>query len=60
MKVYKATVMADRYPMEFRVEATSWPTATARVMRLWMQRFKRSRADTIKITITCLGTKEAE
>lgn len=55
MKVYKATISADRYPMDFRVTASDWPTATARAVRLWKQRFKRSRADTLKITITLLG-----
>ena len=56
MKYYKVTVMADRYPTEYRVEASSWSTAAARALRLWQKRFKRSRADTVKLSIICGGT----
>jgi hypothetical protein len=51
MRSYRATIRADRYPLEFTVEASSWPTAVARAVRLWAKRFKGSRADELTIRI---------
>lgn len=52
MRYYKLTVMADRYPTEYTVKASSWGTAAARGVREWQKRFKGSRADTLTIRIT--------
>ena len=51
MKTYRATIIGDRYPMDFTVEASGWATAAARAVRLWSKRFKGSRADELKIRI---------
>lgn len=51
MKTYRATISADRYPLDFTVEASGWATATARAVRLWTKRFKGSRASVINIRI---------
>lgn len=54
MKTYRATIIGDRYPLDFTVEASSWPTAAARLTRAWQQRFKRSRTQTLTIKIVKL------
>lgn len=51
MKTFRATIWADKYPMDFTVEASGWATATGRAVRLWTKRFKGSRATEIKIRI---------
>lgn len=55
MKTYRATIRADRYPLDFSVEASSWPTAVARAVRLWTKRFKGSRTDELVIRIVRVG-----
>lgn len=55
MKVFNVKVMADRYPTDYRVEASDITTAAARGLRLWKKRFKRSKAVTVKVHITELG-----
>ena len=57
MKIYRVTVMADRYPTDYRVEASDWPTAAARGLREWKKKFKRSRAKTVKLRIDLIGDK---
>lgn len=52
MKHYRATIVADKWPHEVTVEASSWSTAAARATRAWQKRFKGSRADTLTIRIT--------
>jgi hypothetical protein len=52
MKQFRATVIADRYPMVYTVEASSWSTAASRATKLWQQRFKGSRSQTLTIKIT--------
>ncbi len=52
MKVYTATIRADRYPMTYTVEASGWPTAVARAVKLWKSRFKGSRTKELHITIS--------
>lgn len=51
MKTFRATISADRYPMDFTVQASDWPTAVARAVKLWKHRFKGSRTDELKIRI---------
>lgn len=51
MKTYKATIIGDRYPMTFQTEASSWATATARLVRQYQKRFKGSRADQLSIKV---------
>lgn len=51
MKTYMATVRGDRYPMSYQVQASSWPTAAARAIRLWQQRFKGSKTPELTIKI---------
>lgn len=51
MKTYRATIQADRFPMDFVVEASGFPTATARAVKLWKARFKGSRTKELKIRI---------
>jgi hypothetical protein len=60
MRKYQVTVQADRYPMTWTVEATSYAVALARALRLWQKRFKRSRADILKITVVRGGIIEKE
>lgn len=49
MKVYRIKITADKYPTEYNVQATGWPTAIARAVREWKQRFKGSRASQLNI-----------
>lgn len=58
MKKYRGTISADRYPMDFTVDASSWAVAAARLVRLWQKRFKRSRATELKIRIVRLDLPE--
>lgn len=51
MRKYRATIGADRYSLDFNVEASNWPAATARAIRLWQKRFKGSRTDELRIRI---------
>ena len=51
MQMYRATVMAGRYPTEYTVEATSWGTAANRAIRLWSKRFKGERTTELKLRI---------
>jgi hypothetical protein len=52
MRLYRAVIYGDRYPLEFSTEASSWAVASNRLLKMWMRRFKRSRADTITIRLT--------
>jgi hypothetical protein len=54
MKQYRATISADRFPMDFTVSASDWPTAVSRAVKAWKKRFKGSRTDELKITIVAL------
>lgn len=51
MKQYRATILGDKYPMDFSVEASNWATAAARLVRLWCKRFKGSKTRTLTIKI---------
>jgi hypothetical protein len=51
MKQYRATISAGRYPVDFTVEASDWPTAASRAIKLWKKRFKGERTDSLKIHI---------
>lgn len=51
MTKYHVTIYHDRYPFECTVEASGWAVAAARGTRLWANRFKRSRTESLKITI---------
>ncbi len=35
MSQFRFSISADKWPSEYTVEAGSWPTATARAVRLW-------------------------
>lgn len=50
MKNYHVTIYADRYPTQYTVQASGWPTAIARAIREWKRRFKGSRTNELKIT----------
>jgi hypothetical protein len=38
MTIFRVRVQADKYPVEFTVEATSWATAIARAIREWKKK----------------------
>lgn len=58
MRKYQVTVNSDRYPMTYTVEGSSWGVAASRALKLWQKRFKRSSADTLKLTIIKGGIVE--
>lgn len=58
MRTFRITVIADRYPTAYTVQATSWPTAVARGVREWKRRFKGSHAT--KLTITAVKGDDVE
>lgn len=35
MTTYRVTVQADRYPTEYTITASGWPTAIARAIKAW-------------------------
>ena len=49
MLTYRVTIIGDKYPTEYTVQATGWPTAIARAIREWKKRFKGSRTQELKI-----------
>ena len=49
MRIYRVRIIADRYPTEYSVNASSWATALARATREWQQRFKGNRATQLNI-----------
>jgi hypothetical protein len=51
MTYYRATITGGRYPTEYNVEASDWPTAAARALRQWKKRFKGERTDTVKLQL---------
>jgi hypothetical protein len=51
MRVYRVIVQADKYPMEWSVQASNFATAAARGIREWHNRFKGTRATEVKIKI---------
>ena len=52
MRIYRIRIIADKYPTEYDVNASSWGTAISRATKEWQKRFRRSRAD--KLTITAV------
>ncbi|UCC95922.1 MAG: hypothetical protein JSW40_04020 [Candidatus Omnitrophota bacterium] len=52
MKAFKITIRADKYPMDYVVQASDWSPAISRAVREWKKRFKGSR--TIKLSITAV------
>ena len=54
MQLYRATISADKFPLDFNVEASDWSTASARAIRLWKKRFKGSRATELRIRLVRL------
>ncbi len=52
MRYYHVVVTGDRYPTEYNVKASGWPTAAARAAREWQKRFKGSRTETLSFRIT--------
>lgn len=55
MKLFKAIIIADRYPTEYTIQASSWPTAVARAVREWAKKFKGSRTAKLTIKIVKAG-----
>lgn len=49
MRTYKIIIRADKYPMEYIVEASSWSSAIGRAIREWKKRFKGSRTTELDI-----------
>lgn len=49
MRAFHVTIAADRYPTDYRVEASDWPTAIARAVKLWKKRFRGSKAQELSI-----------
>lgn len=64
MRIYRITIIADRYPTDYNVEASNWGTALARAAREWQKRFKGSRASVISVravkSTTLLRAKNGE
>lgn len=49
VNIYRIRIQADRYPTEYTVQATGWPTAVARAIKEWKKRFKGSRTTEMSI-----------
>ena len=49
MKTFRVTVMADKWPSEYIVQASGWGTAINRAVREWQRRFKGSRTKELKV-----------
>lgn len=49
MKIYRVKVLADKYPTDYTVQASSWGTAISRAIREWQKKFKGSRATELTI-----------
>ncbi|HVB33746.1 MAG TPA: hypothetical protein VNJ52_05150 [Patescibacteria group bacterium] len=49
MKLYRVTILADKYPTDYTVSASGWGTAVSRAIREWKKKFKGSR--TVEMTI---------
>lgn len=51
-RIFRTTIIADKYPMEYTVEASNWATAVARGVREWAKsKGKGSRTDKLSIRI---------
>lgn len=55
MTIFRVIIRGSKYPMEYIVQASGWPTAAARGVREWKKRFKGSRVDKLQITIIKSG-----
>jgi hypothetical protein len=51
MITYRVSIIADRYPTEYFVQASGWATAVARAIREWKKKFKGSRTQQLKINV---------
>ena len=50
MKTYKFTIWGDKWASDYIVQATNWPTATARALKAWRKKDgKGSRTESINI-----------
>ena len=50
MKTYKVTIIADKWPSDFTLEATDWTAAINRAVREWKRSTgKNSRTETLSI-----------
>lgn len=49
MRIYRVSIIADRYPTDYNVEASNWGTAVSRAIKEWQKRFKGCRADQLRI-----------
>lgn len=51
MTRYRATIMADKFPLTFDLEASSWHTAAKRAASRFEERFKGSRSSQLTIKL---------
>lgn len=60
MTKFRATIFGDKYPKEFTVEASDWPTAAARMIKMWKQTpvGKGSRTNTLTIKMIRLDRNQ--
>lgn len=49
MKIFRVKIIADRYPTDYEVQASSWGTAINRAVKQWQKRFKGNHASELKI-----------
>ena len=49
MRIFRITIRADKFPLDFNVNASDWSTAIARAVREWKKRFKGSRTTELHI-----------
>ena len=56
VKTYRGTVQADKYPLDFTVQASSWSTAAARIVKAWQKKRPGSRSETLSIKIVKVAT----
>lgn len=56
MRTFRVSITADRYPTEYTVQASGWPTAVARAVREWHKRFKGARTNELRIRAIKSGT----
>lgn len=51
MNEYWIQVLADRFPTDYRVQASNWHTAAARGIKMWRKRFAREVVGELHIKI---------
>lgn len=51
MRTFRVTIIGDKYPTEYTIQATGFPTAVSRAIREWQRRFKGSRTPDLRIHV---------